>query len=105
MGLTIFELDTPVGEPAPLYFNRSKYLTMRTNKTLTILTQGMKRHAALNPPLDAIDKFLIPIRFGEDGKQYYHVDYETHATYFSAHCEYTLWFKGKNYGSVEVEYT
>lgn len=105
LGLTIFELDTPVGEPAPLYFNRSKYSMMWTNKALTILTQGMKRHADLHPPLNAIDKLLIPTRTGEDGKRYYQVEYETHATYFSARCEYTLWFRGKNYGSVEVEYT
>lgn len=32
----------------------------------------------------------IPIRRGKDRKRYYQFQFEIHATYFSAHCKYTL---------------
>ncbi|XHG03295.1 hypothetical protein AWENTII_006610 [Aspergillus wentii] len=87
ISVTIYELDTPLGESAPLYFNRR-----------------MKQHAFLNPSLGVIQKARIPICLGKDGKNYNQIHFQIHAAYFSAHCEYTLWYEGKNHGSVKVDY-
>lgn len=66
--------------------------------------QEIKKHAYLSPKLNRILKERIPVVEGKDGNEYYQVNYEIHAAYFSAHCEYTLWFGGKNHGTVKVDY-
>jgi hypothetical protein len=64
----------------------------------------MKTHASLKPDLDTIQKSRIPVVRGKDGEDYYQIHYQIHARYFSAHCEYSLWYEGKDHGSVKVEY-
>lgn len=64
----------------------------------------MEQHATLNPSLDRILKSHIPIVCGEDMEDYYQMSFDIHAAYFSAHCEYTLWFEGKDHGTVKVDY-
>lgn len=64
----------------------------------------MRPHAVLHPALDSQLRERIPSVRGADGKDYYQVSYEIHAYHYSAHCEYSLWFGGKDHGSVEVEY-
>lgn len=64
----------------------------------------MRRHTVLNPTLDPKLRRKIQSVRGIDGEDYWEVNYEIHAHYFSAHCEYSLWFGGKNQGSIEVEY-
>lgn len=71
---------------------------------LTILSSDVKRHATLNPSLGVIEKERIPIERGADNELYYVVRYEIHAVYYSAHCVYTLWYEGRNYGSVKADY-
>ncbi|KOC14413.1 hypothetical protein AFLA70_335g001231 [Aspergillus flavus AF70] len=85
--VTLYELDTPVEKKPSLYFDRR-----------------IKKHAVLNPNLDAIEKARIPVRLGQDDEEYYEVHFQIHATYFSAHCEYALWYEGKDHGSVRVDY-
>ncbi|OOF96507.1 hypothetical protein ASPCADRAFT_145022 [Aspergillus carbonarius ITEM 5010] len=85
--VTVYKLDTPVGKKPPLYFNRY-----------------VKPHAILNPRLDRIQQDRIPTRHGADGRRYYQIDYEIHASYYSAHCEYKLWYEGRNHGSVKADY-
>ncbi|PKY02863.1 actin-like ATPase domain-containing protein [Aspergillus campestris IBT 28561] len=85
--VTLYELDSHMGKDPPLYFNRS-----------------MKKHADLNPPLSKIQKGRLPIVKGTDGEDYYHIQYEIHAAYFSAHCQYSLWYEGVNHGDVKVDY-
>ncbi|KAE8411147.1 hypothetical protein BDV36DRAFT_306351 [Aspergillus pseudocaelatus] len=85
--VNLYELHTPVAEEPPLYFDRR-----------------VKKHAVLNPNLDAIEKARMPVRLGYDNQEYYHIGYEIHATYFSAHCEYALWYEGRNHGGVRVDY-
>ncbi|KAL5365133.1 hypothetical protein BJX96DRAFT_181405 [Aspergillus floccosus] len=80
-----YELDT--SEPAPLYFDRR-----------------MKMHAVLHPSFDGIEQSRMSTHFGKDGERYYRIDYEIHASYFSAHCEYPLWYEGANHGNVKVDY-
>lgn len=64
----------------------------------------MRRHAVLHPTLDPkLRRKIQPVR-GVDGKDYYKVDFQIHTRYYSAHCEYSLWFMGKDQGSVDVEY-
>lgn len=64
----------------------------------------MKEHAKLDPRLDRILKTHIPVRRGRDGYDYYEPEYQVQAAFFSAHSEYTLWFEGKNHGTVKVDY-
>lgn len=64
----------------------------------------MEEHAVLHPELDPILRMRIPTVRGADMKRYYQVSYEIHATYYSAHSEYSLWFEGKNHGVVKVDY-
>ncbi|KAK6812786.1 hypothetical protein RU639_011503 [Aspergillus parasiticus] len=85
--VTLYELDIPVEEKPPLYFDRR-----------------IKKHAVLNLNLDAIEKARIPVCLGQDDEEYYEVQFQIHATYFSAHCEYALWYEGKDHGSVRVDY-
>ncbi|KAJ9284373.1 hypothetical protein DTO021C3_8018 [Paecilomyces variotii] len=85
--LTIYELDTPDGEDAPMYFNRK-----------------MKKHVHLCPNIGAIPQSRIPILRGKDHRPYYILDFQIHAAYFSAHCEYTLWHGGQDYGTVKATY-
>lgn len=64
----------------------------------------MKKHAVLNIPLSKIQKERMPTDKGADGEEYYCLEYEIHAAYFSAHCEYTLWYEGVYHGEVKVDY-
>ena len=65
---------------------------------------GIKKLGVLNPDLDAIEKARIPVRLGHDKEKYYEVHYQIQATYFSAHCEYTLWYEDKEHGTVRFDY-
>ncbi|KAJ9315072.1 hypothetical protein DTO271D3_4525 [Paecilomyces variotii] len=87
ISVTLYELDTPNGEYAPMYFNRK-----------------MKKHVHLCPSLGEIPRSRIPIRTGKDRRSYYILNFKIHAAYFSAHCEYTLWHEGQNYGTVKATY-
>ncbi|RAL03428.1 Hsp70 family protein [Aspergillus ibericus CBS 121593] len=71
--VTLYKLDTPMGEKPPLYFNRHS-------------------------------RYRLPECRGADGKLYYIIDYAIHASYYSAHCEYELWYEGRNHGSVKADY-
>lgn len=66
--------------------------------------EAMEQHTVLHPELDRILRENIPLVRGADDRQYYKLDYKVHATYYSAHCEYSLWFAGKNHGAVRVDY-
>jgi hypothetical protein len=66
--------------------------------------EEIKKHAILEPPLDRISKATIPVKVGADWKEYYEVEYKIQARYYSAHCEHSLWFGGKDHGSVKVDY-
>ncbi|GAB1197359.1 hypothetical protein APSETT444_006652 [Aspergillus pseudonomiae] len=85
--INLYELDTPVEEEPPRYYNRR-----------------IKKLRVLNPDLDAIEKARIPVRLGHDKEKYYEVHYQIQATYFSAHCEYTLWYEDKEHGTVRFDY-
>ncbi|ODM17734.1 hypothetical protein SI65_06522 [Aspergillus cristatus] len=86
---TVYELDTPTGERAPMYYNDNP---------------DIKIHATLDPPLDRIEKSCVPLVRGYDNKKYYRVSYDIRAALFSAHSEYSLWYGGKNHGTVKVDY-
>ncbi|KAJ5347113.1 actin-like ATPase domain-containing protein [Penicillium brevicompactum] len=84
----IYEIETPDGVDPPMYFSG----------------ETMKLHTVLHPQLDSILCQQIPRVHGADNEMYYDVAYEVHAVYYSAHCEYSLWFAGKNHGAVRVDY-
>lgn len=107
--VTIDELDTPEEGCAPMYPNKGKFPPpFQVRKTEASVAKfynlEVKEHATLNPRLDRILKARIPIRRGKDGCDYYEPHYQIHAAFFSAHCEYSLWFEGKNHGSIKVDY-
>ncbi|KAJ6077563.1 uncharacterized protein N7446_000499 [Penicillium canescens] len=89
----IYELNTLEGEDAPLYFNR-----------ISLHLEEIKKHAILETPLDRIFKATIPVKIGAYGKEYYEVEFKIQARYYSAHCEHSLWFGGKDHGSVKIAY-
>jgi hypothetical protein len=54
--------------------------------------------------LSSIAESLIPIERGADGRDYYVLHFEIRVKFFSAHTEYSLWYKGGEYGKVDAEY-
>jgi hypothetical protein len=43
-------------------------------------------------------------RLGADGKEYYQIGYEIRGVFYSAHTEYSLWYKDQCYGKVDAKY-
>ncbi|KAJ6108479.1 hypothetical protein N7523_009802 [Penicillium sp. IBT 18751x] len=80
---TIYELDGADSKKAPLYFNRE-----------------MRTHCKLHPVLNRALQNRITVTKGTDGEDYHTVLYQIHANYYSAHCDYSLWFEGQNHGTV-----
>lgn len=64
----------------------------------------IKRLVSMNSNLWPIPTNLIPTERGRDGLEYYCLKYEIKINFFSAHTEYSLWYKGKEYGNVKAEY-
>ena len=54
--------------------------------------------------LSTIPKGDIPIETGKDGKKYYRLNYEVKIAFFSAHMNFSLWYKGKQYGKVNAQF-
>ena len=65
----------------------------------------MRKHAVLHPRLASSLQQKIPKVRGADNQHYYKVDFQVHANYYSAHCDYSLWVEGENQGTVEVHYS
>ncbi|KIV84785.1 hypothetical protein PV11_00543 [Exophiala sideris] len=63
-----------------------------------------KKLVDLTADLSAISRALIPVERGKDGKDYYVLRYQIKVAFFSAHTEYSLWYKGVEYGKVMAEY-
>lgn len=64
----------------------------------------MRLHARLEVSLDATLRLNIPTRRGMDGKKYYGTHFQFHAYYFSANCQVSMWFEGKDHGAVQITY-
>lgn len=77
---------------------------LTADPTSRLFHSGTKQHAVLNPRLDRIQKSRLQTCTGTDGEKYYQISFEIHAVYYSAHCEYTLWYEGKDHGRVKVDY-
>lgn len=60
--------------------------------------------ARLEVPLYRLPKKSFEIRHGQDGQQWYIIDFALRATCHSAETYYDLMYKGKNYGRVIAEY-
>jgi hypothetical protein len=60
--------------------------------------------ATLTADLSAIATTLIPVQEGADGEDYYYLSFQIKVKFFSAHTEYSLWYKNKEYGKVDAEY-
>lgn len=44
------------------------------------------------------------IERGKDGQTYYGIVFEIHVNLYSAHTEYSLWYNGKSYDTINAEY-
>lgn len=64
----------------------------------------VKKMVTLTADLSTISRTMIPIEIGADGEQYYNLKFEIRVKFFSAHTEYSLWHRGKEYGKVSAEY-
>ncbi|KAI1618641.1 hypothetical protein EDD36DRAFT_37652 [Exophiala viscosa] len=65
---------------------------------------AVKRLVTLRADLSAIAATQIPREMGNDGKLYYVLDFQIKVAFFSAHMEYSLWYKNVEYGKVKAEY-
>jgi hypothetical protein len=54
--------------------------------------------------MSSIPSHQVPKRIGRDGKSYYYKDYEIRTKFLSAKTEYSLWYDGVRYGTVDAEY-
>jgi hypothetical protein len=104
---SFYEYDTPEGVGPPLYFQAGKW-NLETDYFDEFQNINdfldMRRHATLKAKLDKRVRNRIPIERGADGEDYFEMEYDLHAHYFSAHCEVSLWFKDKQQGSVKIPY-
>ncbi|OAP59951.1 hypothetical protein AYL99_04953 [Fonsecaea erecta] len=66
--------------------------------------EEIKEFVTLTADLSAIDHSKIPIKFGKDSELHYVLDYKIKVAFFSAHMEFSLWYKRKQYGKVEAEF-
>ncbi|KAK4937981.1 hypothetical protein LTR10_021470 [Elasticomyces elasticus] len=64
----------------------------------------VKDLVTLQADLSAIAATEIPVEVGKDGKDYYVLAYQIKVAFFSAHMEYSLWYKDVEYGKVKAEY-
>lgn len=69
-----------------------------------LISTGVRKLVDFYADLSVISASLIPIETGADGKQYYLLDFQIKVTFFSAHTEYSLWYRGVEYGKVTAEY-
>lgn len=46
----------------------------------------------------------VQIVVGADGEKYYRIDYQIKVAFHSAHMEFSLWYKNKEYGKVNAEF-
>ena len=65
---------------------------------------NVKHLAILNADLSSIPSHRYKTVTGADEQQYYEIHFQIRATFFSAHTEYSLWFAGESFGSVQAEY-
>ncbi len=64
----------------------------------------MKKLVLLEANLSPIARSIIPIDKGMDGLDYYVLSFQIKVKFFSAHTQYSLWYKGVEYGNVKAEY-
>ena len=65
---------------------------------------GCRKLVTLVANLSQVPKKQIQKRTGADRRKYYYADYEIRARFLSAAIEWSLWFKGKCYGTVRAKY-
>jgi hypothetical protein len=58
----------------------------------------------LKSDLSAIPEGEIPVKRGDDGEDYYKIEYQIMVAFFSAHMEFSLWYNGKQYGKVSGQF-
>jgi hypothetical protein len=67
-------------------------------------TPGTRPLATLLAYLSRIPLAQLDKRIGADGKEYYATRYEIRGVFYSAHTEYSLWYKDQCYGKVDAKY-
>lgn len=64
----------------------------------------MTKLVRLTTDLSKIANSDIPVQVGADGERYYVLSFEIKVKFFSAHTEYSLWYRDREYGKVNAEY-
>lgn len=65
---------------------------------------NVKHLVTLTVDLSGIPTACYKTKTGYNGEKYYKIDYQVKAIFCSAHTEYSLWFEGERYGSVQADY-
>ncbi|KAK5056031.1 hypothetical protein LTR84_012582 [Exophiala bonariae] len=93
------------GGPLNEHSVRLYSFSSRSNAKAPLYPCGdMSRLVKLTANLSSISTTLIPTKVGADGLPYYYLSFEIKVKFFSAHTEYSLWYKNKEYGKVNSEY-
>src|SRR5277367_3728283 len=72
--------------------------------TSLIPLAGPRTLAILSADLSRIPTAQLDKQLGADGKEYYEVGHEIRGVFYSAHTEYSLWYKDQCYGKVDAKY-
>lgn len=72
--------------------------------TSMLILSDVQKLVNLHADLSAISSSMIPIERGSDERRYYKLEFEIRVSFFSAHTEYSLWYKNVEYGKVRAEY-
>ncbi|KAI4262006.1 MAG: hypothetical protein L6R42_002805 [Xanthoria sp. 1 TBL-2021] len=102
-----YHVERPVPRPPGKKLEPVKITIVKCDddKAPTIVGKGQVREIArLEVPLNRLPKKNFEIRHGQDGQQWYIIDFALRATCHSAETYYDLMYKGKNYGRVIAEY-
>ncbi|KAE8388817.1 hypothetical protein BDV23DRAFT_173533 [Aspergillus alliaceus] len=97
--------DIKEAESIQTFWCQQQLVSERNFDSIRVTLYQLDTPAGEAPSLYFKRQGTLPIRVGHDNKGYYEVNFEIRATYFSTHCEYALWYKGQNHGSVKVDYS
>jgi len=90
-------MGTPLICFCPSHFQSPKLTSL-------IPLAGPRTLVMLSVDLSRIPTAQLVKRLGADGKEYYEIGYEIRGVFYSAHTEYSLWYKGQCYGKVDAKY-
>ena len=99
----LFAFSDPERDEPPLY-PEIGWPPHSVSQVQILTMTAVKRLVMLAADISTIPMSRIPVRRGKDGLDYFMLNFQIRVAFFSAHTEYSLWYKGNCYGSVDAEY-